>query len=228
MVGLVHADGNRGKLYDLGRIVSFSDGVVAIGITLLILPLADINLPHLNEPGGQEASTNPIGYIWSEYQSLIVSFVVSWVVIFVFWLGHHRVFEQLQYVTTKIILWNGLWLFAIVILPFPTNLVGQMSNDIASNQIPMLYLLNLFILGLAVSMIGYECRNTPEVFTDEARPEAIKRTLWGLFDMPAYLLLLTVVAYFFGIWAMWGLYALPLFARFSGRFEKSYRERRAQ
>ena len=82
---------------DSGRLVAFSDGVVAIAITLLILPLADISLPS-NDP---QAQANPLAYVWAENSSLIISFLVSWFVILVFWLAHHRRFGTLDRVNPQ-------------------------------------------------------------------------------------------------------------------------------
>lgn len=195
--------------HPLGRIVSFSDGVVAIGITLLILPLASIDLPSSNEPGGADALMNPIAYIWNHNQGLIVSFVISWIVILVFWLAHHRIFERLQAVNSTMILWNSLWLFAIVVLPFPTNLLGQSPfSGPGINQITGFYLATLTVLSFSLAMVVYETRKDRTLLTKKARKSEPNPTLWTLFDQPCYMAILTVAGLFIGQYAIWGLFLM--------------------
>ena len=219
---------NPPKHHRVGRLVSFSDGVVAIGITLLILPLAAIDLPTTGE-AGSEARTNPLGYVWQNNQGLIVSFVISWIVILVFWLAHHRIFERIQAINPTIMLWNSIWLFAIVVLPFPTNLLGQFPSDGEGiKQIAALYLVTLMILSLAMSMVVYEIRKDPTLVKEEERWREPNPTLWSLFDTPVFIAVLTVLAFAIGQYAIWGLFLLWPLASITSQIEKFVLARRAE
>ena len=104
------------------RLLAFSDGVVAIALTLLILPLAEL-VPEVEEPthSGLDILTDnlaPIG-----------SFILSFAVIARFWVAHHRVFDGAPRVSPLVVWVNTLWLFSIVVLPFPTEMVGAFSED---------------------------------------------------------------------------------------------------
>lgn len=107
----------------LGRLVNFSDAVVAIAATLLILPLVDIAEP---DPGGDTWS------LVSEHSVDIFAFALSFVVIFVLWLAHHRAFHGLVGFTPLLAWANLLWLISIVFLPFPTRLIAEKNGFDAS------------------------------------------------------------------------------------------------
>jgi uncharacterized membrane protein len=102
--------------------VLFTDAVVAIAITLLVLPLVDL-VPEVRADGGDAVS------VISEHRQEIFTFLLSFVVIANFWLGHHRLFEHVRAYTPAMIRLNLLWLLTIVVLPFPTEIVGAFRSD---------------------------------------------------------------------------------------------------
>ena len=102
--------------------VLFSDAVVAIAITLLVLPLVEVVTESKND--GLTALE-----VVTEHKPQIFSFLLSFVVIANFWLGHHRVFEHVRAYTSAMMRLNLLWLLTIVILPFPTEIVGVYKSD---------------------------------------------------------------------------------------------------
>jgi uncharacterized membrane protein len=193
---------------DSGRLVAFSDGVVAIAITLLILPLADISLPS-NDP---QAQANPLAYVWSQYSSLIISFLVSWFVILVFWLAHHRMFGTVERVNPNIIRWNVLWLFGIIVLPFPMNLLDQVGSGTrhsdAGQQTTVFYIGTMFFISLMLTLMAVEIRKDPLVLKPELRdnpPQASVKS-WSV---TAYLFILLPIAWFAPTIALYGLIGLP-------------------
>lgn len=107
---------------DPDRLVLFTDAVVAIAITLLVLPLVDL-VPEVKADGGDAVS------VISEHRQEIFTFLLSFVVIASFWLGHHRVFEHVRAYTPAMMRLNLLWLLTIVVLPFPTEIVGAFDSD---------------------------------------------------------------------------------------------------
>lgn len=150
-------DPSGGSEYPPDRIVAFSDGVVAIAITLLILPLAGITIP-------QNEGTDPLGFLWRENSGLITSFLISWAVIMTFWLAHHRVLGVARAINGSIIRWNILWLFAIVVFPFPTSLLSQ-SNIGAhgEQQVAAFYIGTMFVISGSLTMIGHQLRVNPQL-----------------------------------------------------------------
>jgi uncharacterized membrane protein len=105
---------------DPDRLVLFTDAVVAIAITLLILPLVDL----ANEPVGHPSE------VVTEHLDQIGSFLLSFAVIARLWLAHHRMFQHVRSYTPALVMWNMAWLFTAVVLPFPTELAGRYGNDV--------------------------------------------------------------------------------------------------
>ena len=104
------------------RLLAFSDGVVAIALTLLVLPLADL-VPEVGEP------THSGLTLITENLAPIGSFLLSFAVIARYWAAHHRLFGYAKRVSPALVRWNTLWLFTIVVLPFPTEMVGTFEGD---------------------------------------------------------------------------------------------------
>ncbi len=116
------------------RLISFSDAVVAIAATLLVLPLVDI-VPHVD--------ITDVGALLAGNTSSFVAFVLSFVVVYRFWLVHHHTFDKVVHLTSALIWVNCLWLLSIVFLPFPTQLVG--SQDRADRLTYGLYIGTLLV-----------------------------------------------------------------------------------
>ncbi len=107
----------------IDRVTSFSDGVVAIAITLLVLPLTTINpVPYVDD----------LSALFQDNSARFTSFVISFLVIALFWLAHHRVFRGLRQYDTVLLWLNMFWLLVIVFIPFPTYLLGFDSKPNAS------------------------------------------------------------------------------------------------
>ncbi|MFB6725795.1 TMEM175 family protein [Kribbella sp. NPDC056345] len=104
------------------RLVLFTDAVVAIALTLLILPLVEV----VTESKAENLTALEVV---TEHKPEIYSFLLSFVVIANFWLGHHRVFEHVRAYTANMMRLNLLWLLAIVVLPFPTEIVGTFESS---------------------------------------------------------------------------------------------------
>jgi uncharacterized membrane protein len=110
------------KTRDPDRLVLFTDAVVAIAITLLILPLVDV----VKESKAEDFTAVEV---ITKHRPEISTFLLSFVVIANFWLGHHRVFEHVRAYTSWMMRLNLLWLLTIVFLPFPTEITGAYDSD---------------------------------------------------------------------------------------------------
>ena len=93
------------------RVLFFSDAVFAIAITLLVV---DIRVPEVV----LNAATS-----FMSLDDKILSFVISFLVIGLFWMGHHRLFRYITALDRPVIFLNLLFLGAIAFLPYPTALL---------------------------------------------------------------------------------------------------------
>ena len=98
------------------RIEAFSDGVLAIVITLLVLEITPPTVPD----GDTE--------LWRAVARLlpmIAAWVVSFLFVLVFWVSHHYLFASLAKVDRSVLWLNGLFLLFISFTPFPTALQAR-------------------------------------------------------------------------------------------------------
>ena len=102
----------------LERIVFFSDAVMAIALTLLVI---DLKLPDI--PAQLAAAELPRQL--SQLSPRIISFVISFAVIGIYWASHHRYFTYIKRYDGRLILLNLVFLFFIVLMPFAAGFQGQ-------------------------------------------------------------------------------------------------------
>jgi uncharacterized membrane protein len=135
------------------RLVFFSDAVVAIALTLLILPLVDA----VQEASAEHAhSIDVIG----TNQWKIFSFLLSFVVIARMWMSHHRLFEQLKAFNPALMAVNFGWLLTIVVLPFPTEMIGKFDED---RFTVALYIGTMLAADICLLAMIAMARATPEI-----------------------------------------------------------------
>jgi uncharacterized membrane protein len=101
------------------RLEAFSDGVLAIAITLLVI---EIHPPELHQ-GEQLADA-----LWAQWPSY-AAYLVSFLTIGVIWLNHHRVFAQVVRVDGPLLLLNLNLLLWTALIPFPTAVVAEHLRD---------------------------------------------------------------------------------------------------
>ncbi len=97
------------------RLEAFSDGVMAIAITLLII---EIGVPHVT---GDESLGKQIADLWPSYGAYILSFTT----IGIYWANHHSFLELFRRTDHTFLMLNVLFLMTIAFLPFPTAVLGE-------------------------------------------------------------------------------------------------------
>lgn len=105
-----------------GRLRAFVDAVVAIAMTLLILPL----LESVSEAADAKLST---ATFLAEHRGQLISFLLSFILIAMFWMEHHRQYARTHKISRALLWINVAWMLTIVWLPVPTAMVGQMTPD---------------------------------------------------------------------------------------------------
>jgi uncharacterized membrane protein len=95
------------------RVETFSDGIFAIAITLLVLTIA--------QPKNYHDLGRSLADSWPDFAAYVVSFAI----IGIMWLNHHAVFARLERVDRGFTYLNFLLLMTITFLPYPTGVFGQ-------------------------------------------------------------------------------------------------------
>ena len=101
-----------------GRIEAFSDGVFAIVVTLLVL---ELRVPELVTTFTNADALNALYNMLPKFTGFIVSFVV----IAIYWVNHHQLFQSLEYADRPLLWYNNFLLFWMCFIPFPTALIGE-------------------------------------------------------------------------------------------------------
>lgn len=148
------------KKLELDRLVFFSDAVVAIAITLLALELKV-------KPAGEHFALSDIAAAWHKFAAFFLSFII----IAVFWVNHHRFFVYIKAVDSKLMVFNICWLLFLVLLPFTSSLI---SDDFFNKPAMLLYSINVLMVSLFQNMIWDHATGKMEQLKNTI-PEAVER-----------------------------------------------------
>jgi len=163
-----------------GRIEALTDGIFAVAMTLLVL---DLRLPDALAL----AAVDDTGLRTALLALLpkLESYVISFLVLCIFWLGHHRLMHLVRGVD-QLFLWrNLLFILFITFVPFSTSLMGEYRR---LDDAPLVYGVNL---GLVLAAQFLMWRHALFHLVDVAHAEAVSR--WrGVRDR--YLIAFTIVA----------------------------------
>jgi uncharacterized membrane protein len=132
---VVATNGQVNDSNGVDRIVGLSDGVFAIALTLLALPLVDADIR-----AGEVAES------LLEVVPQLLAFALSFVVIGRYWRVHHRVYARIERTDAALVGLNLLFLFWVALLPFPTAVLGEHGDTAAA---VVLYALTIILTGLS-------------------------------------------------------------------------------
>jgi uncharacterized membrane protein len=173
------------------RLVSFSDAVVAIAITLLILPLVD--------EAGAIGPTTSVQHFLRVHLTGLVAFLLSFAVIASFWWGQHRQFERVKGYNGVLVGALFVWLLSIVFLPFPTELIQSANRGLPAAH--AIYIGTMVVTALASLTQDWAVIRWPEL----QHPSAEIPNLDGGIILAALMtaaLIVTVVAPGSGLWPL--------------------------
>lgn len=125
----------------LERTIFLSDGVFAIATTLLVLTISVPNIPKGQQAAGLTGKL--IGLLWPS----IAMYVLSFIVIGIYWMAHQRVFHYIVRSDGGLLWLNVLFLLTVAFLPVPTNVIGHFGDLPAA---AIFYALSLTATGLVL------------------------------------------------------------------------------
>jgi uncharacterized membrane protein len=151
----------------LDRFITFLDAVVAIAITLLVLPLAEVL-------GGERLPAH-VADVFTQNGSRFGAFLLSFAVIARLWTGHHRMVERVGGYDSGFVTANLGWALTIVFLPFATQLAAAYpSHDrlAVAVYVGTITLSSLFMAGAAVLVWRRPALRRKGVSKEDAFPRA--------------------------------------------------------
>lgn len=121
-----------------GRLEAFSDGVLAIIITIMVL---EMKVPH----GDSLASLKPLGPVF-------ISYILSFIYIGIYWNNHHHMLHAAKHVNGKTLWANTHLLFWLSLIPFVTHWMGE--NNFTTWPV-VLYGIVLMMAGIAYYILAH-------------------------------------------------------------------------
>jgi uncharacterized membrane protein len=148
-----------------GRIEALADGVFAIALTLLIL---DIKVPVLEPQDGGHELLQKLLALWPKF----LAFVVSFMIIGVYWVGHHAQLHFIQRSDRPFMWMNLVFLMVISAMPFSTSLLGAYHDQPVA---VVVYCGNLILAGLVLYAQLRYAAGPGKLFDPEIDPAFIQR-----------------------------------------------------
>jgi uncharacterized membrane protein len=142
-----------------GRLEAFSDGVFAIIITIMVL--------ELRPPHG--ADLESLLGLWPGFLSYLLSFLV----VAIYWVNHHVLFQIARHVDTGVLWSNNCLLFFLSLVPFSTAYMGE--NSFAPFPTAV-YAASMFLCGAAYIPVRYAVMN--QVRSEEKFLHITQRAVW--------------------------------------------------
>jgi uncharacterized membrane protein len=171
----------EGKKRSFERLLLFTDAVVAIAITLLILPVVE-------RASEIDTAQRTVAEILREADSRIASFLLSFLVIAVMWLQHRQIFENVETVNSYLVWANLGWLLTVIFLAFTTALIP--GHDAGAAPI---YILNVALSSCMIALCATIVARHPDLLYPDIAVESIHLAGWWIATGLGALAVLAVV-----------------------------------
>lgn len=191
----------REDKFGLDRIVFFTDAVIAIAITLLVI---ELKVPHLAEGESVTKLSHYLNEMWPEF----LGYAVSFMVIAMYWMAHHKIFRNIADYDRPLIYINTVFLMFIAFMPFVTGLLFNYPAQLIS---VIWYAVLVALIGLALLWVWSYAKNHRLVY-DEVEKKESRRITFSLLITPVVFAFSIVIALFSPKIAMFSwIILLPLY-----------------
>jgi uncharacterized membrane protein len=182
------------------RLETLVDGIFAIAMTLLVL--------GISPPRPQESVATAVlpGMIESLVPQVFL-FIIAFLVLALFWLGHHRQFHFVHKIDPTLWWINVLILIAIVFVPFSTDLAGDYP---AVTDATLLFHANMFIVGLLFTFQWHHIRRHEHLCDPVPEKTIIHRWFYRSMLVPVVAAIGAIVCIFNPLVSLLAYLLLPL------------------
>ena len=184
--------------FTTARLEAFSDGVIAVIITIMVL---ELKVPPANGASGLRAIAPTLGV-----------YALSYAFVGIYWINHHMLLHRIEQSTPRILRANLVWLFFLSLLPFFTAYVLEKREDRFSVA---LYAGSLLVTGFSFMLLrlGVNARQRREDRFEE-EDTAMQRKHWISMAMYAAAIPMAFFVPILALWLMAGvtlLWIVPTF-----------------
>jgi len=170
------------ELFSSERMVFFSDAVIAISLTLLILPLLE------SIQAAREKQLEGSNYV-RENSDVFSTFLLSYVVITEYWRQHEMLFHYVRRYTKWIRTLNPIFLFFVVTLPISTTLATELASKGESVVPLVIYVTNMILIDVFLTVMYILVRKDHRMWDPNHRPT----TAYGLLLLAIKFIVLLVI-----------------------------------
>ena len=203
--------GSRIRSRSVDRLINVSDAVVAVAVTVLVLPLVEL----------QPADGESVWSVMSDHAGQVISFLFTFVVVAIMWSTHNRILNGIVDYDGSVFWLNTLWLLAIVLLPWSSSLYGESSVFSDGPDWPgagLFYWGTLCVISTLGWAMSVYLRRHPDLLAPEAvgSTPAERRTALRAPVFAGYFLFIgiaSVVAPNVAAWLPLGIIALSIWLR---------------
>lgn len=152
-------------LSETDRLETFSDGVFAIAITLLVL---EIKVPHA---GQEQRLVRSLLLLWPSY----VGYVISFATLGIMWANHHAMFAYIRRTDRYFLLIHVFFLMCISFLPFPTAVLAEHLPFPDSRRAAVaFYSATLVVIALAYNAVWWYAAMHRRLLDSRADPVGVR------------------------------------------------------
>lgn len=145
-----HADPGAGGLSS-HRIEALTDGIYSVAMTLLVI---DLKFPE----HASFSTTQALADALLDLLPKVAAWAMSFFVLALFWIGHHRAFSQVQRCDSRLVWLNITQLAFVSLMPFSCDLLGEHGGSALAQAI---YSGNMFSLALLALLIARHVHSHP-------------------------------------------------------------------
>jgi len=190
------------NLFSKNRVETFSDGIFAIIITLLVL---EIKVPHIEELHSPTALLEALLGLLPKFLSWIISFFT----VAVIWVNHHKLFKQFKHLDNGIFWWNAVLLLWTTFIPFPTAVVGDYPGNTTSF---ILYGLVMALMAASFSGMRFYVLSHKNLLEENTNMSDFKKgTYYSVAFGPVLYLLGTLAVFVHPFAAFFIFFAIPVY-----------------
>ena len=200
------------KEFQLDRLILFSDAVFAIAITLLVI---EIKIPEIHDHVSDKALLHELGHLIPKF----LGFIISFMLIGVYWTVHHRMFGYVTDFNRKLLLLNLFFLFFVALMPFSTGFYSEYAGpELMREQlkVPMtFYVLNFCAVGFTNYFMWRHIGNPKNKLAEPPiDPIVLKLAKLRSITVPSVFMAMLVVAYLTDVrYAVWVPMLIPIILR---------------
>jgi uncharacterized membrane protein len=148
-----HGARSASEPLSVNRIEALTDGIYAVAMTLLVI---DLKLP---DAASLHAADQIVGGLLALLPKAM-AWVMSFFVLSLFWVGHHRLYNHVRHVDGTLLAWNLLQLACASLMPFSSALIGEAGGSLAAQ---LVYSSNMALLGITALVASRHVYRHPEL-----------------------------------------------------------------